>query len=107
MKKPPVFLRLAQIIEEALHASLDDTDQAIYERVHQKHFDCKATAIELAIEETVVRQRAHDLVLKVRDEVYERIRGDRDLQRALRDLLDDLEAEELLLQTHQRAGSIR
>src|SRR5437016_661457 len=106
MKNTPVFLRLIQIIEQAREVSLDETEQAIYECVYRKDLDYKATAVELAIEEAAVRQRFHDLVLKVRDEVYMRIRRDQNLQQALRDLLDDSEAG-APLQTRLRVGSIR
>lgn len=95
MHNRPLFVRLAQVIQEAIHASLDVTEQEIYRQVYQEHRDVKSASIELAVEEAVVRQRLLALVLRVRDEVYFRIQADRDLQEALEDLLANLEVSDL------------
>jgi len=83
------LISLISITEQALEASLDEIDRAIYERVFQQDLNCKVTAAELGMDEAAVRQRVHRLVLKIRDEVCVRIRGDQNLRQWLQHFLDD------------------
>ena len=83
------LIALVAITEQARESSLDEIDQAIYECVYRRNLTYQETAAELDIEEDAVRQRVHRLIVKVRNQVHARIRGDKNLRQMLQHFLDD------------------